>query len=91
MEALGSEHGLYFAFVVLDEEGEGEEGADFQCVFRGDDAFGLWAASVLLRVLQNEGTELTEAMKELKVKEYESFEEEALEGDELPLSPEDIL
>ena len=90
VQAICSEHGLYFAFVVLDEEGDDEE-ADFQCVFRGDDAFGLWAAAALLRLLQEEDTELTKTMDELRIEEYESFEEEAVDNEELPRSPEDIL
>ena len=89
VEALCSEHGLFSASVVLDEEDDGEEG-DSQCVFHGDDSFGLSAAAILLRPFQAEKTELTEAMNELRIAEYESPEEGALDDDELPEDREDM-
>ena len=85
LQAICAEHNLYFVWVAVDEDG------DFLYRSRGDDAFLVTATAVILRLLPEEQSELTEAMRALELDEYQSFQEGAPDDDELSDDLEDFL
>jgi len=85
IEAICSEHDLCLACIVIDDQW------DFFYTVRGDDAFMVVAAAILLRGLEQDGGELIQVMRALEMVEEEAPGEEDLDNEELPDGLEEMF